>query len=179
MKEDNRSAKNRKTRMKIGEAIIYLLEREKLEEIKISKIIKLVGVSRMTFYHYYETKEEALMDYLSELIIIYRKAAKENGADSAFGSEKDLSFALKFFAQFDNYMLRLQKSNCYNILIDGLNKYLEDNYSSEFNGSIYSLYFYGGALLNVFMKWIAGGQKESAEEIARLIIADYGIGRLS
>ena len=33
-----------------------LMDKKEYEKIKISDIVKTAGVSRMTFYHYYETK---------------------------------------------------------------------------------------------------------------------------
>ena len=34
---------------------------------------------------------------------------------------------------------------------------------------VYELYFYGGALLNVFVMWELNGKKESPEEIAGMV----------
>jgi len=165
----NQTEKNRRTRMRIGEAIISLMEKNPLDEVRISQVVIKAHVSRMTFYHYYESKEAALMDYLSELMILFNEEAKEKNINITLGSIEHISFSFQFFARYENFLLRLEKSGCYNILIDGINLFLEKNYKASFEGEIYSMYFYAGALLNVFMKWLSGGQKESSEEIAKIV----------
>ena len=52
--------RTRFTRMCIGEAVFSLMDKKPYEEIRVSDIVKRAGVSRMTFYHYYEQKEDAL-----------------------------------------------------------------------------------------------------------------------
>ena len=63
--------RTRFTRMCIGEAVFDLMNKKDSEKIKISDIVKRAGVSRMTFYHYYETKEDALTDFFHEIVAGY------------------------------------------------------------------------------------------------------------
>lgn len=173
MENTNRTARNRTTRMRIGESILLLLDRGTLSDITISKIVKTAGVSRMTFYHYYETKEEALQDFLAELISLYVMESKEKGMDHQFHTQDHLVFTLNFFSQYDHFFLKMEQIGCYSILINGVNQFLEDFYSSEFQSSIYNLYYYAGALLNVFIKWLRNGKKESAATLAALILSAH------
>ena len=52
-----------------------------------------------------------------------------------------------------------------------LDEYIENIYGDMKMNDIsrYSLYFYSGALYNVFLKWLEGGMQESPEEIARMV----------
>ncbi|MCP2041572.1 AcrR family transcriptional regulator [Neisseria sp. HSC-16F19] len=45
-------------------ALIKLLEDKKFEEISISEITALAGVSRISFYRHFDSKEAVLIDYL-------------------------------------------------------------------------------------------------------------------
>ena len=54
--------------MCIGEAVFALMDKKAYSAIKISDIVKKAGVSRMTFYHYYESKEDALADFFHEIV---------------------------------------------------------------------------------------------------------------
>lgn len=168
----NRTARNRQTRMNIGESILRLLDRSALSDIKISKIVKDAGVSRMTFYHYYESKEEALEDYLAELIAAYIQEGHEKGMDNQFHTRNHLIFTLNFFSKYDRILLKMEQIGCYSILINGVNQFLETFYKPHFGTSIYNLYYYAGALLNVFMKWLHNGKKESASQIADIILTN-------
>ena len=61
-----KTKRNKKTRMRIGESIISLMHEIPYDEIKISEVSKQADVSRMTFYQYYSTKEEALKRLIFE-----------------------------------------------------------------------------------------------------------------
>lgn len=166
----NKTERNSLTRMSIGEAIVQLIQKESLDEVKIASVCKRAGVSRMTFYHYYQTKQEALQDYLNEMIFKY---LEDEHSQVNFGSYEHILFSLNFFNQYSDYILGLTRVGCYNILIDGVNMFLEAHNKEAFQKSIYDLYFYSGALLNTFVKWLENGKKEPIEEIAT-IIAKYG-----
>ena len=60
--------RNRFTRQCIGEAILFLIHQKGFEAITISDIVKKAGVSRITFYHYFHDKNDALNNYLYEFI---------------------------------------------------------------------------------------------------------------
>ncbi|MBQ6592400.1 MAG: TetR/AcrR family transcriptional regulator, partial [Solobacterium sp.] len=56
------------TRTAIGNAILDELETKEYTSIKISDVIRRAGVSRMTFYRYYENLYDALCDYLNIIV---------------------------------------------------------------------------------------------------------------
>ena len=64
------------TRMCIGEAIIELMQDKGMNGVNVSAIAKRSGVSRMTFYYYYDSVQEALTDYMKEIVADYLKARK-------------------------------------------------------------------------------------------------------
>ena len=55
------------TRQCIGDALLALMEEMPYEQISISDICKKAGISRMTFYHYFYTKTDAVNDYIYEI----------------------------------------------------------------------------------------------------------------
>ena len=165
-----KTSRNRKTRMKIGKAIVQLLDQTPLSEIKISTISQMTGLSRMTFYHYYVSKEAALKDYLTEIIYRFKREVTEKGLDSEFKSVDHLTFAFSFFGRFDKVILKLESIGCYKYIVDCFNDFFEEEYRSYFNDSVYDMYMYSGGILNVFFKWIHDGKKESARSIARSIL---------
>ena len=71
MDVNKKTQRNRFTRMCIGEAIVELMKRDSLDKITVSQIAKKAGISRMTYYHYYDSKVNAIEDYLREIIIQY------------------------------------------------------------------------------------------------------------
>ena len=61
------------------------------------------------------------------------------------------------------------------ILWDAMNDYMSKRIMPKYKIPEYELYFYGGALLNVFLKWQKDQKNESAEQIADSIIKSMGL----
>ena len=63
----NKDSKNTFTRMCIGEAIIKLLKDTDFDKIRITSVAKCAGVSRITFYKYYESISVIILSYVSRV----------------------------------------------------------------------------------------------------------------
>lgn len=164
----NFTKRNQFTRMCIGEAVIALMKEKTFDKIKILDITLKAGVSRMTFYKYYHSKEEVLDDYLKEMVSGYVEKYQSNPAEH-FPNYEDTLNALNYFDQYADFFLVLAHSGCYSLLIDAINQYMEERIIPFYNISPYSIYYYAGALLNTFIKWEESGKTETAEVIAKNI----------
>ena len=170
--ESNKTKRNRFTRMCIGEALLTLLEQNDYDSIKISDIVAKAGISRMTYYNYYRSKMDILDDYLQEVVSMYMRSAEEAEEQHSIGVFQDydhILHALKFFDQYSAFFLTLAHSGLYSVIINAVNRYMEEQVLPKYNGSVYALYFYAGALINTFMKWEENGKVEPVEEIAQTI----------
>lgn len=61
------------TRQCIGEALIALLDEVPYDQINTSMICKKAGISRMTFYHYFYTKNEIMNNYIYEIFTSFQR----------------------------------------------------------------------------------------------------------
>ena len=123
--------KTKFTRMCIAEAIISLMKNTEFSKIRISAVVKRAGVSRMTFYNYYDSLYSALADYLNILINEYMH---ESENDPEIGSHLDHSrivFSLHFFDKYRDYFLTLANNNLHSILFDGINQFMSRYIMSE------------------------------------------------
>ena len=132
---------------------------------KVSDIVKRAGVSRVTFYHYYETKEDALTDFFHEIVAGYiRECREEQGG--RFHDRSSIIHALKYFDRYSVFILKLVDAKLLYIIQDAMNDYMMKRIMPHYKIPVYELYFYGGALLNVFIQWEKNGKREPAEMIA-------------
>lgn len=164
-----RTKKNKDTRFYIAEALIQLMEKHPFESIKISSIVKRAGVSRMTYYMYYESKIDVLYDYIREIAMNYHDTVSKLNPKPQFNSYTNILYCLRHFRECSRLVLILEKQNLYYIFQNALNRYMEKYVDPTYTGTEYELYYYAGALSNIYLKWIQGGLKESEEEIAELI----------
>lgn len=115
--------RTRFTRMCIGEAVFVLMDKKEYEKIKISDIVKTAGVSRMTFYHYYETKEDALSDYFHEIVAGYIRECRTEKI-GRFHNRSSIVHALKYFDQYEMFIGKLVDAKLQYILWDAMNDYM-------------------------------------------------------
>lgn len=168
-KANQKTERSQFTRMCIGESIIELMRENGTEGLSISSVAKKTGISRMTFYYYYESIQDALTDYMKEIITAYLKERKNTPGLGNFQEYSHLIFSLKFFDQYENFFLTMTQNGLHSILMAGINEFMLSYLPKETTRSLYDIYYYAGGLLNTFLKWEENGKKESAEEVAKII----------
>lgn len=158
------------TRQCIGDALISLMKEQSFEEITTSDICKRAGISRMTFYRYFCTKTDALNNYIQEVFNSYVQTIELPITIEKLKSYDHILNSVIFFERYAAFTLMLDKLNQYQLLQNAVNTYFEEYIAPNYSGSVYDLYFYSGALLNVYVKWKENGRKESPEEMASILV---------
>lgn len=161
------------TRMAIGDAILDELEEKEFSRIKVTDVIRRAGVSRMSFYRYYENLYDALCDYLNIIVTGYMIEGGEVNDPSVYMKLDHIEFSLNYFDRYSRYFLILNRHGLYTVLIDAVNEYMMKNILPQKKLHMYELYAYAGGLLNSFLKWEEDGKKESARNVARMIYRLY------
>ena len=77
--------------------------------------------------------------------------------------------ALEYFDRYSKFFQGIKKAGLYSLLINAVNEYMEDNVIPNYKIDPYEVYYYAGAILNVFYKWQERGKKETKEYIAGVI----------
>ena len=158
----------------IAQAMIAMMEHTPIEDIHIKDLIKKAGVSRMSYYRYFSGKTDVLKFYLDYVLEEYFETI--DGKDgSVFQSYEHVLEALKFFYRHRELFLCLHRAGMSGIVLDALNRYTVGQYGFV-HGEVekaYPLYYYAGAIFNVYMQWILQGAKETPEKVARLITDIY------
>ncbi|MBQ9886342.1 MAG: TetR/AcrR family transcriptional regulator [Lachnospiraceae bacterium] len=156
----------------IAEALVRLLKKKNIESISVTEICRMAGVSRMTYYRYFDTKQSILNYYMHEIIEEY--LLDNENADSRVDLHdiNRIKECFVFFRRYKEFVLCLKKENLSGIMLDGLNKYMDEHAQQVHSTDIrkYQMYYFAGALYNVFMRWLEGGMKESEYEMAQIVV---------
>lgn len=163
--KSQKTGKNRETRICIAKALLGFMQEKDFESIRVTDIVKSAHVSRMTYYKYYSSKRQVLSDYLDELVMQYEKEAEIRADIGSFREYEHILFSLEFFAEYADFSEILLHSDLYVVFIDAINRYM-DNCAERYGIDRYELYYYGGALCNIYLKWIEEGRKETPGELA-------------
>lgn len=175
-KEDRRI---RRTRKLLQDALIQLLRQKPLAKIQIKEIVDVADVSRPTFYHHFETKEELLFSHVDDVFEKIRETVFGNIED---GDTVDLQQLL--ITSFEQWMLHsealqwvLQVENK-DLLIAALRTHIEmlrqeyerfvppETLPPQFDE--YAANFISGGLYMLIKSWLDNGLQESTETMGAL-----------
>lgn len=169
MKNDNQRDNNDYFKEYISTALIILLESKKFQDITITDIANKAGVSRMTYYRNYNTKEEILLKFLDTL---FQEYITTLGHYEMIDVKQ---FAQLYFACFrknKRFIEYLVRDDLSYLLLGRYEKYLSQIFLkvSEMIGtpSKYEIAYIAGGLYKILIQWIHDGVVESDEEMAEI-----------
>ena len=166
---------NRIVKQKITDAVFSLMREKSFSDITVTEIIKTAGVARATFYRNYSTKESVVTTIIDEVLNQF--------ADGKDYSEIDcmqfahVEKALKMFREYGHYTLGLYNSGFATLYLERLNSFHEAvaGVMPQNSAEKYAVYIYMGALFNTAIKWLQGGCREEASEVAEVFCKQFGI----
>lgn len=180
MKEKRVSQSNVLVKECIVTALLKLIYTKPLSAITISELCEKAGVSRMSFYRNYESKEEIFKKRLEEIFEEYRKdsdiqyrkdseSGHERGASAykdigIFYDEKHMTHYLEYLLKYKEFMKGLVYCGFGNIFLEMINDYMCDLWGDA--ADKYTLYAFSGALYNTFNLWSQQGYKEDGKKLA-------------
>ncbi len=155
----------------IMDALIQLMHTKDYNDITITDITKRAGVSRMSYYRNYKSKDDILLDYMYRILKEYVEDLKDPAFSSNFQTYEHILSSMKYLQKYKDYVLCITQANRSQILLYGLDLYMLEVTQTQNTSSLerYELYYYSGALYNIFMHWLQKDMKEDAEVIASLI----------
>ena len=167
----SRNASKEFTKKCIMEALLQLMHTKEYEQISISEMTQKAGVSRMSYYRNYSSKDSILIDYMHHILKEYAEELNGPSFRSNFQTYDHILRSLKYLRKYKDYVLCLKKANRSEILLRGLDLYMLSVTESLEKSDLekYELYYYSGALYNIFMHWIEDDMKEDIEVIASII----------
>ena len=164
--------KNTMTKECIFTALLILMEKKTYEEITITDIAKKAGVSRMSYYRLYKSKDDILIQYFNEVFEELLERAK------ALGSITRYQFGLMIFQttkENDRLLKAVLKAQLYELLLRRLIKfcyYLAEHIvqmDMSDKRTDYWVYEEAGRFSLLLVCWIERDLKESPEEMAHIL----------
>lgn len=146
-----------------------LLESVPYEKINVSEICDNAGVSRMSFYRNFKSKEDLVLSAFWDIEKEIKKKIEQLEQKNTY------TMAKVYFEVFQNYSVQVLAlldnpivSKC---VADIVMKRLNDNAPEDYihKANRYIPYYYYGSITYVLLAWIRFGAKETPDEMARLI----------
>ena len=155
----------------LQKALVELMGEKPFDKITISELVLKSGVSRQSFYRNYSSKEEILKD-------LHEQLAEDIFAIEEQVDKKDsYSWFLVFFsylkknAEYLTMLFRAMEQKQSNFFFLPS---LKEIFHIEDKEGQYRACAYEGGLNNICREWLAGGMKESVEDMAHLCDSIFG-----
>lgn len=159
---------NKITRECIESALILLMAEKEYNEITISEIVKIAGVSRTAYYRNYESKEDILKTLLHDLI------ADINGAMEQFSyiTEQENYWKTLFVTikAHTDTLRTLIKAGFGYVILEEITKHMTDSIAEEDTKSRYDMIFWSGAVYNILINWVQYGMKQTEDEMVQICL---------
>ena len=146
----------------ITDALLFLMEREDYHNISITDLCKKAGVTRMSFYRNFESKEDVLRKWIHDVTERFLEQS-----ETSYRNDSSRDYIVTLFTH-----LRQYQGICAAIYRAGLSYLLKDEFDRVFLSvhrdeyEDYKSYFHAGGVYNVFLLWLIKGCRESPEELA-------------
>ncbi|MDO5425914.1 MAG: TetR/AcrR family transcriptional regulator [Eubacteriales bacterium] len=156
----------------IVSALLQLIYEKPLSAISVSELCRRAGVSRMTFYRNYDSKEDIFLKQLEELFAEYRGDEEEKGKSGMYYDRKHMLHYFTYLSQYRDFMAGLIACGFGTQFLKMLMDYLLERWSDE--ADYYTLAAFAGSLYSMFHLWASGGYEEKPELLATKLEGIFG-----
>jgi len=153
-------------------ALERLLKKKSFDEISITELAKVAGISRMTFYRHYQNITDVLT---SEMTAMIDELTTKLNITTVVRHE-ELVFSMQFLKDHGDFIKILVLAQQQDLLRDNIaqvlarlsanKKQLQDLNSREFD---YYVRYHSTGLTGVIVDWITKTQPETPEELATFL----------
>lgn len=153
-------------------ALIQLADQKPFSAITVSELTKRAGVSRMTYYRNYTSKEEVFESFMKEIVEWYKEEVELLKKADCFGEYERFLHCLRYFVKYKEFIKCITKIGMGKLLLDALSSYLTETYFGDRKlptEVYYFLHAYEGVLLTVYLAWLENGEKDPLEVLAQIV----------
>ena len=146
----------------ITDALLLLMRKRDYRDISITEICKKAGVTRMSFYRNFESKEDILKKWIGAITNDFLIAS-----GISYKKDSGREYFVKLFSHMEQYKdicTALWKADLLYIVKEQFDKVFLTVYKNEYHD--YKSYFLSGGIYNVFLLWLVNGCRESPSELA-------------
>lgn len=154
-------------------ALIMLMDQKDFKSITISEITQKAGVSRMTYYRTYSSKEDILRQHFNDQS---QKVMDELSKHPDLSTYESFCIYFKFVKDQAHLIEYLYRADLLREVLQKFTSYVAEMYEKaeghETNEPIksYEISFIAGGLSLLMFHWIERGLKETPEEMARITV---------
>lgn len=164
-----------RSKRRITKALLELMEVTPFPKISIKDIVDRAGLTRQTFYHNYETKEEVLLyqldDYMDEFVHYLSRKKVGNWEDV-------ICCFFRFWQERADFLRLLMKNDLTHLLTGRMVHYFTSVKAFHFDKTDLTdaearlwFSFVSGALVNTLTSWLSSTGGISARTLSKMVLS--------
>lgn len=150
-------------------ALVELMKVKDYSAITITDIANKSGMSRMTYYRNYKSKDDIIIQYVNDIAA----SVHELIAGSGVSNDNFAYFKILFenLGVLSDIAIVAYNAHMGDLILDAINENMLLTFppSNDDNDKLFKRYYYAGAVYNVLIEWLRRGKKESVEHMATLM----------
>ena len=162
--------KKAKSKQLIQLAFYELLLKKDFESISIKEICEKAGVSRMSFYRYYSTKEDVFIVFCDETFDKFFQSIAHNQNLSPRGLFVLFFESLKKYHREIDMLKKSQRETILLVQFEQYASYTASKINLPNQLTPFTIPFFAGGLFNVVMRWSNRNYIDTPEEIAEAVL---------
>ena len=146
----------------VTDALLYLMEEKDYNGISITEICEKAGVTRVSFYRHFKSKEDVLKQRVTDITDSFLAVS-----GISYKNESTEVYFTKLFTHLKKQKaigLALYKADLIHIVKEQFDRVFLQIHKDEYDD--YKSYFLAGGIYNVFLFWLKNGCRESPSEMA-------------
>lgn len=150
-------------------ALMDLMNKKSIDKIGIGELCSKAGVSRMTYYRNYKSKEDILAQHLAEC---YEKFVQSLRGEESLDLDKICLHYFTFVKSEQDFFVRLVRSRLGVIFVEELGKYMGsvmDVFLPEIQLPYYIKSYIAGGFSKMSIDWIMNGMDIPVENMATML----------
>lgn len=156
-------------------ALMELLKEKPLSAITISELTQRAGVSRMTYYRNYQTKEDIFSFYLDDVLEQYREDSSNMPRTSTYFDIDNMVHYFSYLKKYEGFLESVFSSGLEHIFLQAITRYIMETWQKPGDSieDYYTLQAFAGSLYTLYISWYKGGSKESPRTMAEILNRIY------
>lgn len=164
----------------IAQALSKLIEEKPLADIKITELARIAGVSRMTYYRNFNSKEDIFSAYFDIMFTRYDEAEGYLQPFGIYHDKKHMIHYFRFVLEYKDFLRAVINHGYGNIFLTTMTDYIVKKWLKNKSNQTeyYTLCAFSGSLYSLYVSWEKNNFRETPEKMAEILLKIHGNGKL-
>lgn len=170
---EKRNKQNQMARERIVSAMMELTEKKPISAVTVQELTDRAGVSRMTFYRNYSSKEDVFLSQIQDILERYQQDVEDKDLDGYYCDRAHIRHGFSYFYQYRDFVSTLMRCGLSDQFLQRLTQFALGKWLKKEDDKMTrcSIVAHVGLMFNSFLSWIGSAQSQTLDELTDMVSA--------